>query len=99
MDNPYKGLPDHQFWRRSVAGIEPFLFDPVVRTRFVIGKQHQVATAGSCFAQHISHRLAINGFNYFVTEAGGHEVAPVPVKIAAVSDVICDEEAIDQIKV
>lgn len=70
MSNPYSSLPDHQFWRRAVAGVERFRFDPVVRTRFKITPQDRVATAGSCFAQHISSRLAAIGFNYFVTEAG-----------------------------
>jgi hypothetical protein len=68
--NPYANLPDHQFWRRAVAGIEPFLFDPVVSTRFMIDRNERVATAGSCFAQHISNRLSRIGFNYFVPEAG-----------------------------
>lgn len=68
--NPYSDLPDHQFWRRAVAGVEPFLFDPVVDVRFRIGKEERVATAGSCFAQHISNRLSRIGFNYFVTETG-----------------------------
>lgn len=68
--NPYQGLPNDQFWRRAVAGIEPFRFDPVTATRFTIGKNARVATAGSCFAQHISNRLAKIGFNYFVAEAG-----------------------------
>lgn len=69
-DNPYTGLPDHHFWRRSVAGIEPFHLDPVTAVRFRIGRDERVATAGSCFAQHISRRLAGIGFNYFVTEDG-----------------------------
>lgn len=68
--NPYSGLADHQFWRRSVAGTERFRFDPVVATRFTIGREDRVATAGSCFAQHIARRLATAGFNYYVTEAG-----------------------------
>jgi len=68
--NPYQDLPDHQFWRRSVANVEPFRFDPVVTTRFQVEKNERVATAGSCFAQHISNRLAKIGFNYFVTETG-----------------------------
>lgn len=68
--NPYQGLPDHQFWRRAVAGIEPFLFDPVTSTKFTIGRNERVATAGSCFAQHISNRLVRHGFNYYVPEAG-----------------------------
>ena len=70
ITNPYSGLPDRQFWRRAVAGIEPFLFDPVTTPRFTIGREERVATAGSCFAQHISNRLAKIGFNYFVTEDG-----------------------------
>lgn len=72
MSSPYSGLPDHQFWRRAVASGEPFLLDPVVATRFVIGRQDRVATAGSCFAQHIARRLASSGLNYFVAEAGDH---------------------------
>jgi hypothetical protein len=70
MSNPYRGLPDHQFWRRSVSGVEHHLLDPVVAPRFKIDREERVATAGSCFAQHISRRLSQIGFNYFVTEAG-----------------------------
>lgn len=70
--NPYRDLGDHQFWRRAVAGVECFRFDPVRSTRFTIQPRERVATAGSCFAQHISNRLARVGFNYFVTEAGEH---------------------------
>ena len=44
--------------------------DPVVEPKFKISKHEKVATAGSCFAQHISRRLSSIGFNYFVTEAG-----------------------------
>ncbi|GAB3379120.1 GSCFA domain-containing protein [Lysobacter fragariae] len=72
MNNPYKHLNDHQFWRRAVAGVERFRFDPVVQTRFRIGASQSVATAGSCFAQHISNRLSRIGFNYLVTERGDH---------------------------
>lgn len=70
MSNPYRNLADHQFWRRSVAGVERFRFDPVVETRFKIAQADKVATAGSCFAQHISNRLSRIGFNYLVTERG-----------------------------
>lgn len=68
--NPYRNLPDHQFWRRAVAGVERFRLDPVVATRFRIASGDRVATAGSCFAQHISRRLARIGFNYQVVEDG-----------------------------
>jgi hypothetical protein len=70
--HPYQGLPAHQFWRDAIAAVEPFRVDPVVSPRFRIGGDDRVATAGSCFAQHISRRLAGAGFNYFVTEPGLH---------------------------
>lgn len=70
MVNPYAGLPDHQFWRRSVSRVEKHRLDPVVRPRFTIGRHERVVTAGSCFAQHISRKLAGMGFNYHVAEAG-----------------------------
>ncbi len=70
MTNPYRDLKDYQFWRRSVSMIEPHRFDPVVLPRFAIAPTARVATAGSCFAQHISRKLTSIGFNYFVTEPG-----------------------------
>jgi hypothetical protein len=42
--------------------------DPVVSAKFKIGPHDRVATAGSCFAQHIARHLRKSGFNYFVTE-------------------------------
>ena len=76
MTNPYSGLGDHQFWRRGVSRVEPHLLDPVVAPRFAIAADAKVATAGSCFAQHISRRLREIGFTYFVTEPGEHLAAP-----------------------
>jgi len=66
--NPYAALPDFAFWRRSVAGVPGGEVDPVVEVPFTIGKQDRVATAGSCFAQHISKALVKQGFNYLITE-------------------------------
>jgi hypothetical protein len=67
-DNPYRELPDHRFWRRGVAALERHRLDPVVGARFRIAREARVATAGSCFAQHISRRLQAIGFRYFVAE-------------------------------
>jgi hypothetical protein len=72
MSNPYSGRPDYQFWRRSVAAVETHLFDPTVNPRFRIDADAKVASAGSCFAQHISRRLRGIGFNYYVAETGEH---------------------------
>lgn len=67
---PYRGLPDHHFWRRSVASVEAHLLDPVVKTRFSIAPSDKIATAGSCFAQHISRRLRALGDYYLIAEDG-----------------------------
>ena len=68
--NPYDRQPDYAFWRRSVALPSPEEIDPVVSFPFRIRPETRVVTAGSCFAQHISRRLAADGFGYFVTEPG-----------------------------
>ncbi len=69
MTNPYRGLPDERFWRRSMARMELFAVDPVGPPSFVIGPGDRVATAGSCFAQHISRSLMASGLDYWVVEA------------------------------
>ena len=66
--HPYQSLPDHCFWRRSIADVAASDVDPVVRAKFSVKRSDRIATAGSCFAQHISRHLTQNGFNYFVTE-------------------------------
>ncbi|MFT3729752.1 MAG: GSCFA domain-containing protein [Terricaulis sp.] len=71
--HPYRGLPDYQFWARAVARVTPDDVDPVVAALFKIAPSDQVATSGSCFAQHISRALARRGFSYLVTEQGAAE--------------------------
>lgn len=70
--NPYQGLPDHQFWRRALERVPMAEVDPVVAPRFRLGRTDRVATAGSCFAQHIARTLVSHGFNYFIPEHGEH---------------------------
>lgn len=69
-DNPYKKIPDLSFWRKNVASPHFSQVDPVSASKFSISPQEKVATAGSCFAQHISKTLVKNGFNYYVPENG-----------------------------
>lgn len=66
--NPYRDLPDYCFWRRSIADTKTGEVDPVTTPKFGLGRGTAVATAGSCFAQHIAKRLAKSGFNYLVSE-------------------------------
>lgn len=72
--HPYGAMPDHAFWRRSVAARPPHEVDPVIAAPFTIAREDRVATAGSCFAQHIARYLANAGFNFLVTE-DGHPLA------------------------
>ncbi|WP_410211799.1 GSCFA domain-containing protein [Aquirhabdus sp.] len=70
MSNPYKGLENFQFWRRSISTTDYHTFDPIVQPKFRLRKDEKIATAGSCFAQHIARRLSAIGFNYYVPESG-----------------------------
>ncbi|MFP1631691.1 GSCFA domain-containing protein [Zhengella sp. ZM62] len=66
--SPYSTLPDHCFWRRANRGAKEGAVDPVVQAGFHITPDMKIATAGSCFAQHIARQLSKSGFNYFVAE-------------------------------
>lgn len=67
-DTPYRNSPDTAFWSRAVAGIPSQQVDPGKKASFLITKNDKVATAGSCFAQHIARHLAKSGYNYYVAE-------------------------------
>jgi hypothetical protein len=65
--NPYKSQPKKAFWRPAVAerhfvDIED-LWQPLE-----LKKEHKVATAGSCFAQHIGNNLARRGATFMDME-------------------------------
>jgi hypothetical protein len=65
---PYKAYPAQAYWSRSIAKIAPSEWDPVVSVPFQLREDTKIATAGSCFAQHIARYLQQAGYNYFVTE-------------------------------
>ncbi|OWU82246.1 GSCFA domain-containing protein [Oceanicola sp. 22II-s10i] len=75
-DHPYKSLPDKAFWRRSVSAPEIGDVDPVGVFDLKITPETKVATAGSCFAQHIARHLKSSGFDYYVAEQGHPLISP-----------------------
>ena len=77
--HPYKQLSDKAFWRRSVAALPTPEVDPVGAFSLRIDSKTKVATAGSCFAQHIARHLSTSGFNYYVAEAG-HPILPLKIR-------------------
>jgi hypothetical protein len=77
--HPYEELPSTSFWRKSVAGVPIEDVDPVASFSLRINEQAKVATAGSCFAQHVARHLRDAGYNHFIAEAG-HPILPEEVR-------------------
>lgn len=69
MRSPYENLPPEAFWRTGVAEQSadaiPFLYRP----KFPIDRTLKIATAGSCFAQHLGRHLRARGFSVIDMEA------------------------------
>ena len=80
-DHPYRTLPDSAYWRRAVAGAGAAI-DPLAGPFLTLARGDRVATAGSCFAQHIARHLAASGFHYLVTESA-HPIVPAAAARAA----------------
>ncbi|MGD9543895.1 MAG: GSCFA domain-containing protein [Methylocystis sp.] len=74
--HPYSKRPDYALWRRAVADVAPGELDPVVEAPFRLGVREKVATAGSCFAQHIGRYLRSSGCNYLLTEEPHSFISP-----------------------
>ncbi len=73
--NPYETLPSDRFWKTGVAmpieqsGLgKPVLFKQLWHPKFTLNKNTQFATAGSCFAQHISHWLVHHDYRWIDAE-------------------------------
>lgn len=79
MSHPYKNLPPQNFWRKAVAGVPRQDLMLPVASSFQVEPGDKVATAGSCFAQHLANGLQKSGFDYFVPEAG-EDLDPVTRK-------------------
>lgn len=75
MNNPYADLPPNRFWRTGVVDAD--LKDRgIYRRKFALTPRDRIATAGSCFAQHISRRLRASGYNVL-------DVEPAPAALPA----------------
>lgn len=74
--HPYAIVKNHQMWRRAISEVKCADVDPVVDVPFGITRDTRIATAGSCFAQHIAKALERSGYSYFVTEQAPVEMSP-----------------------
>lgn len=61
-DSPYKDVPTHGFWRSGVAQQNPLDIQNLYKRKFRIARSQTIATAGSCFAQHIARNLKLRKF-------------------------------------
>lgn len=66
--NPYSNLPSSSFWKTGVAQENPFKINNIYAKKFAISSTDKIATAGSCFAQHISRYLKKNGYGVLDAE-------------------------------
>lgn len=66
--HPYSELPPNRFWRSGVSEQHPLTIDGLYRRKFIISPGDQIATAGSCFAQHLATHMRKRGYNILDTE-------------------------------
>lgn len=66
--SPYQKLERRAFWRFGVEGRRSFAEAEMFRPRFGIDAATRVATAGSCFAQHVGRALRAAGVDVIDAE-------------------------------
>jgi hypothetical protein len=69
VKNPYIGLPTKSFWKLAVADKSMFDIQDLWDPKFKVQQGQNVATYGSCFAQHIGQALKARGFNWLMSES------------------------------
>lgn len=75
MTSPYASLPGRAFWRPAVADRHYSLLSELTTDPF-FREGDRIATAGSCFAQHIGRRLRERGSGYLDYEQAPDSFTP-----------------------
>ncbi len=68
MTHPYSGLGPEAFWKSAVAGADPAALAGIWTPKAPLGPGEVLASAGSCFAQHLGPWLAAAGAGYLDVE-------------------------------
>lgn len=76
MKHPYADAPSHRRWRSAMAECLPGEIDPAVSSPWRISATDVIATAGSCFAQHVARRLHAAGLRHLETETAHPMLSP-----------------------
>ena len=66
--SPYSNLPDENFWRTGVVETSPLDLQNIYHKKWNIKPNDKIATAGSCFAQHIARYMRKNNYNVMDVE-------------------------------
>jgi hypothetical protein len=66
--HPFETLGPEAFWKSGVAEADPGRMADIYRRKWAIRPDDRVATAGSCFAQHISRAMRSAGFSVMDVE-------------------------------
>jgi len=66
--HPYAALPARAFWRTAVSEVNALDLTDLYRPRFGVDRTTRIATAGSCFAQHIGRKVREHGFTFVNAE-------------------------------
>ncbi|WP_287886039.1 GSCFA domain-containing protein [Paracoccus sp. (in: a-proteobacteria)] len=80
MSHPYSDLPANAFWRCGVAEADPAAPAGIFAPKFGLGRDAAIATAGSCFAQHVGRALREAGMNVLDAEPPGRGWPPALVR-------------------
>ena len=75
MKSPYSNLPSRSYWRTGVVERHALSMGDIYLKKFDIRSGEKIATAGSCFAQHIANQLRDK--NYEVLD-----VEPLPPSLS-----------------
>jgi len=68
MKTPYSDLPPERYWKTGVAELHPSTIQNLYRKKFPIAATDRIATAGSCFAQHVARHMRARGYNILDVE-------------------------------
>lgn len=74
--HPYQNLPKECFWSRAVAGSTALVPEALYDKKWPIRKDERIATAGSCFAQHIGRHMKTKDFQVL-------DLEPAPLHLPA----------------
>jgi hypothetical protein len=66
--NPYETFPPESFWKSGVSASTPEAVENIWQPKFLLARTDRVATAGSCFAQHIARHLRRRGYDVIDAE-------------------------------